>query len=182
MVLTQEVKDLIIKEFEEFRDSMYAGKTKEERQELGQFFTPPDLSIQMIERFKWDTLEGKKILDPTSGSGNLLAACLIAGADSDKVFGNEYDKKMLDVCRERLHKICKQLRKPDIQDWQVHQGNALIPDCLTEFGETYDKVILPELLNKRKAKTKEFRWIDYPELYVKPTIKSQPKKHISEIF
>ena len=137
MTLTQEIKDLIIKEFEEFRDRMYAGKTKEERQELGQFFTPPDISIKMIERFNCDSLAGQTVLDPTCGSGNLLAACLLAGADSDKVFGNEYDKKMLDVCRKRLNKICRQLGKSDIPYHHLHQGDALEPRCLTVFSSAY---------------------------------------------
>ena len=95
MILSNEVKDLITKEFEEFKAQMYAGKTKEERQKLGQFFTPADISIQMIERFNCDSLAGKKILDPACGSGNLLAACLLAGADPDKVFGNDYDQVMV---------------------------------------------------------------------------------------
>ena len=151
MLLTQEVKDLIIKEFEEFRDQMYAGKNKEERQELGQFFTPPEISIQMIERFEWDTLAGKKILDPTSGSGNLLAACLLAGADSDKLYGNEYDKKMLDVCRKRLNRICKQLGKPGIPYHHLHQGDALEPRCLTVFSSAYKWKLPEEMTHDEKV-------------------------------
>ena len=40
-----------------------------------------------------------------------------------------------------------------IQDWQIHQGNALIPDCLTEFGPEYDNTILKELLKRRNRKS-----------------------------
>jgi SAM-dependent methyltransferase len=137
MTLTQEVKDLIIKEFEEFKAEMYAGKTKEERSELGQFFTPPEISIRMIERFNCDSLAGKTILDPACGSGNLLAACLIAGADPDKVFGNELDKTMLDTCRKRLNGICRQLGKPDIPYHHLHRGDATDPRCLTTFSSAY---------------------------------------------
>lgn len=137
MRLTQETKDLIIKEFEEFKAQMYAGKTKEERQALGQFFTPADISIKMIERFNCDSLAGQKILDPTCGSGNLLAACLIAGADSDKVFGNELDKTMLATCRRRLNKICKQLGKPEIPFHHLHQGDATDKRALTIFSSAY---------------------------------------------
>jgi predicted RNA methylase len=132
MILTQEVKDLITKEFEEFRAQMYAGKTKEERQALGQFFTPADVSIKMIERFNCDSLAGQTILDPTCGSGNLLAACLIAGADPDKVFGNEYDQVMVEECRNRLQRI-----NPKVRDWQIHRGDATQARCLTEFGPDY---------------------------------------------
>lgn len=122
MTLTQEVKDRIIKEFENFKAEMYAGKTKEERSELGQFFTPPEISIRMIERFNCDSLAGQTILDPACGSGNLLAACLIAGADPDKVFGNDYDYVMVKACRSRLQKI-----NSKVQGWQIHKGDATNP-------------------------------------------------------
>jgi type I restriction-modification system DNA methylase subunit len=138
MTLSNETKDLITKEFEEFKAQMYAGRTQEERDKLGQFFTPAALSIQMIERFEVDSLTGQKILDPTCGSGNLLAACLIAGADSDKVFGNELDKTMLNACRRRLNKICRELGKPEIPYHHLHQGDATDPRCLTVFSSAYD--------------------------------------------
>ena len=161
MKLSKETKQLIRKEYEEFKESMYAGKSLEERQELDQFFTPPEISITLIEELS--DLSGN-VLDPTSGSGNLLAAALIAGADSDKVFGNEYDATMVKLCRERLNKVCDLLGKPHIQDWQIHQGNALIPDCLTEFGPEYDNTILKELLKRRNGL--KGGWLANPEHYV----------------
>ena len=161
MKLSKEVKALIRKEYEEFKESMYAKKSLEERQELDQFFTPPEISIKLIEELS--DLSGN-VLDPTSGSGNLLAAALIAGADSDKVFGNEYDATMVKLCRERLNKVCDILGKPHIQDWQIHQGNALIPDCLTEFGPEYDNTILKELLKRRNGL--KGGWLANPEHYV----------------
>ena len=136
MRLTQEVKDLITKEFEDFKAQMYAGKTKEERQKLGQFFTPADISIQMIERFNCDSLAGKKILDPACGSGNLLAACLLAGADPDKVFGNDYDQVMVKECRARLQRI-----NHKVKDWQIHHGDATDPRCLTDFSPEYQYLV-----------------------------------------
>ena len=144
MRLSKEVKALIIKEYEEFKESMYADKSLEERQELDQFFTPPEVSIKLIEELS--DLSGN-VLDPTSGSGNLLAAALIAGADSDKIFGNEYDATMVKLCRERLNKVCDMLGKPYIQDWQIHQGNALQARCLIEFGEEYDTNYNPEYID-----------------------------------
>lgn len=131
MILTQEVKDLITNEFEEFKAKMYAGKSKEERSKLGQFFTPPDISIKMIERFNCDSLAGQTILDPACGSGNLLAACLIAGADPDKVFGNDYDQVMVTECRNRLQRINRK-----VKDWQIHRGDAIDPKSL-EFSPDY---------------------------------------------
>lgn len=134
MILTQEVKDLIVREFEAFRDKMYAGKTKEERSELGQVFTPPEVSIQMIEQFNCESLAGQTILDPACGSGNLLAACLLAGADPDKVFGNDYDPIMVEECRIRLQKI-----NPKVQAWQIHRGDATNSRSL-EFSPDYTYV------------------------------------------
>ena len=137
MKLSKETKQLIRKEYEEFKESMYAGKSLEERQELDQFFTPPEISIRLIEELS--DLSGN-VLDPTSGSGNLLAAALIAGADVDKVFGNEYDETMVKLCRERLNKVCDLLNKPHIKDWQIHQGNALHRFAITYFGEDYEEM------------------------------------------
>jgi type I restriction-modification system DNA methylase subunit len=93
MKLSNETKQLIREEYEEFKESMYAGKSLKERQTLDQFFTPPEISIRLIEDLS--DLSGN-ILDPACGSGNLLAAALIAGADSDKVFGNDYDQVMVE--------------------------------------------------------------------------------------
>lgn len=137
MKLSNETKQLIKKEYEEFKESMYAGKSLKERQELDQFFTPPEISIRLIEELS--DLSGN-VLDPTSGSGNLLAAALIAGADVDKVFGNEYDETMVKLCRERLNKVCDLLDKPHIKDWQIHQGNALHRFAITYFGEDYEEM------------------------------------------
>ena len=147
MKLSEEIKLEIKKEFEEFKHKMYDGKTLEERKKLDQFFTPPEVSIKLIEELS--DLSGN-VLDPTSGSGNLLAAALIAGADSDKVFGNEYDATMVKLCRERLNKVCDILGKPHIQDWQIHQGNALQARCLIEFGEEYDTNYNPEYIDDLK--------------------------------
>lgn len=141
MVLTQEVKDRIREEFEDFKTKMYAGKTKEERRKLGQFFTPPDISIQMIERFEVESLSGQRILDPACGSGNLLAACLLAGADSDKVFGNDYDKLMVQACRERLDNLCTKYNLPKIRPWQIHQGDGTQADSYRFSKETSDRWI-----------------------------------------
>ena len=129
----------------------------EERQELDQFFTPPEISIKLIEELS--DLSGN-VLDPTSGSGNLLAAALIAGADSQRVFGNEYDAAMVKLCRERIKTIPDRLEAVDkdfadelreklrsFNDWQIHQGNALQARCLIEFGEEYDNNYNPDYID-----------------------------------
>ena len=139
MKLSEEVKNKIIEilDSQEFKSNLYEGLTEEKRKELGQFYTPGKLCIQMIEKFDCDSLSNKNILDPTCGSGNLLIACLIAGADSDKLFGNEYDSVAVDLCRKRLNRCCDILNKPHIKNYQIHQGNALGKLCLTEFSEEY---------------------------------------------
>ena len=139
MKLSEEVKNKIIEilDSQEFKSSLYEGLTEEKRKKLNQFYTPGKLCIQMIEKFDCDSLSNKNILDPTCGSGNLLIACLIAGADSDKLFGNEYDSIAVDLCRKRLNRCCDILNKPHIKDYQIHQGNALGKWCLTDFSEEY---------------------------------------------
>ena len=139
MKLSEEVKNKIIEilDSQEFKSNLYEGLSEEKRKELGQFYTPGKLCIQMIEKFDCDSLSNKNILDPTCGSGNLLIACLIAGADSDKLFGNEYDNVAMNLCRKRLNRCCDILNKPHIKDYQIHQGNALGKWCLTDFSEEY---------------------------------------------
>lgn len=157
MKLSKEVKVLIRKEYEEFKESMYANKSLEERQELDQFFTPPEVSIKLIEELS--DLSGN-VLDPTSGSGNLLAAALIAGADSQRIFGNDYDAAMVKLCRERIRTIPDRLEEIDkefanslrvklkeFNDRQIHQGNALQARCLIEFGKEYDTNYNPEYID-----------------------------------
>ena len=152
MRLTDKQKDQIISilDSNEFKNNLYEGLVEEERSAKGQFYTPGKICIKMIEKFKWDTLSGKNILDPTVGSGNLLIACLIAGADSDRIFGNEYDADIIPTCRNRINKACDILGKPHIKDWQIHQGNALQARCLIEFGEEYDTNYNPEYIDDLK--------------------------------
>ena len=139
MKLSEEAKNKIIEilDSQELKSNLYEGLSEEKRKKLNQFYTPGRLCIQMIEKFDCDSLSNKNILDPTCGSGNLLIACLIAGADSDKLFGNEYDSIAVDLCRKRLNRCCDILNKPHIKDYQIHQGNALGKWCLTDFSEEY---------------------------------------------
>ena len=134
MYLTEEQKSAIRLEFTSFVDGMYAGKSKEERQRLDQFFTPAELTIQLLEALDctYEEFLDSDIVDPTSGSVNLLAAALLIGANPNRVFGNEYDPVMVDLCRQRLKTI-----DPKFNDWQVHRGDATISFCLQYFGDDY---------------------------------------------
>ena len=158
----QKIVDIL--DSKEFMSDLYEGLDKKTRDELGQFYTPAKICIQMIEMFKAMEFSGKNILDPCCGSGNLLIAMLAAGADSDKIYGNDYDERAVKLCRNRINKACDILGKPHIKDWQIHQGNALIPDCLTEFAPGYDNTILKELLKRRNGL--KGGWLANPERYV----------------
>lgn len=157
----QKIVDIL--DSKEFMSDLYEGLDKKTRDELGQFYTPAKICIQMIEMFKATDFSGKNILDPCCGSGNLLIAMLAAGADSDRIYGNDYDERVVKLCRKRINRACDILGKPHIRDWQIHQGNALIPDCLTEFGPEYDNTILKELLKRRNGL--KGGWLANPERY-----------------
>lgn len=126
MKLTDEQKNSIREEYEIWRKGQYAGKSKEERQKMGQFYTPPELTIMMIEKF--DDVEGT-VLDPTCGCGGLLAGMILAGADPKKVYGIELDPKILVLAQDRLGKL-------GVPKENIHWGNALNDDCY-EFEEGY---------------------------------------------
>ena len=103
MKLTKKQKNAIETEFKQWTETQYAGKDKKERQKLGQFFTPPALTIKMLEKF--DSFEGKDILDPALGAGGLIAAAIIAGADPKRCYGIELDEEVLCIARMRLAKL-----------------------------------------------------------------------------
>ena len=115
MQLSDDIKAKIQAEYDSWRDKLWAGKTKEERQKLGQFATPPQLTIKMLEKF--DSLDGN-VLDPCLGAGNLIAAAIIAGADPNRIYGIELDLAILKVCRRRLLKY-------GVPPWHLKEGNAL---------------------------------------------------------
>lgn len=121
MTISEETKQKIKDEYNSFKDIQYAGKTLEERRELDAFFTPPELTIKMIEKF--ESIENKTILDPTCGTGNLLAACIIAGANPEMIYGNEFDPSFVKLCQERLGKL-------GVPYYHIHQGDALKKECL----------------------------------------------------
>ena len=123
MKLSEEIKNKIQEEYDAWANVQYAGKDKKERQKLGQFFTPPQLTIRMLEKF--ENLEGN-VLDPCLGAGGLIAAAVIAGADPSKCYGIELDQSILEVAKKRLAKL-------GVPEKNLIQGNALDPKSY-EFG------------------------------------------------
>lgn len=132
MKLTQETKQKIVDEYNDWFENQYGDKSLEERKELGAFFTPPDLTIQMIEKFDCNSLENKTILDPTLGAGGLIAGCIIAGADPKLCYGNELDNDILNVARKRLGKL-------GVPANNLHQGDATENRCISKssFNSNY---------------------------------------------
>ena len=141
----QKIVDIL--DSKEFMSDLYEGLDKKTRDELGQFYTPAKICIKMIEMFKATEFSEKNILDPCCGSGNLLIAMLAADADSDKIYGNDYDERAVKLCKNRINRACDILGKPHIQDWQIHQGNALQARCLIEFSKEYDNNYNPEYID-----------------------------------
>ena len=157
MKLSEEIKNKIAEEYETWFNNQYGNSTQEERKELGAFYTPAEITIQMIE--KLDTLDGK-ILDRCCGSGNLLAGCIIAGANPNNVYGNEYDERFVKLAQQRLNKF-------GVPEYHIHQGNALNPKALSNFSKNY-KPVMNEPKKKTEAEKKAERmWsklgIDIPD-------------------
>ena len=115
MTLTNEQVENIKSEFNQWKDKMYANKTLSERQDFGMFFTPPELTIKMLEKFQ--DLKGS-VLDPTCGAGNLLAAAIMAGADPKLVYGIELDPEIHKIAVESLGKL-------GVPEKNIICGNAL---------------------------------------------------------
>ena len=70
-----------------------------ERQKKGQFFTPAELIIKMIEKFT--SLEGC-FIDPCAGSGNLLVGLIAAGVSPENIYYNEFDENEYAAGKKRL--------------------------------------------------------------------------------
>ena len=117
MKLSEETKNRIQAEYDAWKEIQYTGKDKKERQKLCQFFTPPQLTIRMLEKF--ESLDGT-VLDPCLGAGGLIAAAVIAGADPLKCYGIELDPSVLELAKRRLAKL-------GVPEQNLRQGDALDP-------------------------------------------------------
>ena len=130
MKLSDDIKAKIQAEYDTWQAGQYAGKSKEERQALGQFFTPPPLSIKMLEKF--DSVVRKSMLDPTLGAGGLIAAAVIAGADPRKCYGIELDPDILKIAKQRLVKL-------GVPPHHLVQGDALDPASYDSIEDDSDE-------------------------------------------
>ena len=118
----------IEEEYNSFVEEQYAGKSLEERQKLGQFFTPPELTLKMLE--KLDIKKNDTLLDPCLGAGGLLAAAIIMKkVKPENCYGIELDADILKIAQKRLSKLGVPLAN-------LHHGNALNSRCY-EFKDGY---------------------------------------------
>ena len=131
MKLTKKQKNAIETEYKQWTETQYAGKDKTARAKLGQFFTPPPLSIKMLEKF--DSVKDKDILDPTCGAGGLLAACILAGADPAKCYGIELDPEVLEIAKRRLGNL-------GVPSGNLILGDALDPKSYEKLGRSINEV------------------------------------------
>ena len=131
MKLTKKQKNAIKSEFKQWTETQYAGKDKKERQKLGQFFTPPALTVKMIEKF--NSVKDKNILDPTLGAGGLIAACILAGADPKRCYGIEIDPEVLEIAKRRLGKL-------GVPSCNLILGDALDPKSYKKLGRSTNEV------------------------------------------
>lgn len=152
---TKTIAEEIVKESIDTYNSLGEG-IDENIDELGQFYTPPEIVVKMLAKYtcSYEEFCNSSILDPTCGNGNLLAGALILGLAGNKnysenVFGNELDEEPLKICRERLKRICvdfcaNQIKKigtvvwdwDEFWNWHLHQGDALKTECICD--ESFD--------------------------------------------
>lgn len=149
MKISEEAKKIIVNEFEEFKKKQYNGKTVSERKELNQFFTPPELSFQLIEEF--ENLKGV-FFDPTCGSSNLLMAVAIVKkidlGEKDEniameIFGYDIDERMINLSKQRFENYFG----------YSFENNFVICDYTTiKTTKTFDKGIANPPFNKNGSR------------------------------
>lgn len=125
MKLSEKNKHDIDTEFNNWVEQQYAKRTFGDRQKISQFFTPPEITFTLLEKF--ESVEDKDILDPASGCGGLLAACVIAGADPKRVYGVEIDPDIVKISKARLAAL-------GVPPENIQLANALSPSSY-DFSE-----------------------------------------------
>ena len=131
MKLNDDIKQKIQAEYDAWQSKQYAGKDKKARQAKAQYFTPPALTIKMLEKF--DSVKDKDILDPTVGAGGLLAASILAGADPKRCYGIELDPEVLEIAKKRLGSL-------GVPSSNLILGDALDPESYEKLGRSTNEI------------------------------------------
>lgn len=138
----------IEEEYNAFVDQQYAGKSLTERQALGAFFTPPELTKQMLDKLG-DLKEDETLLDPCLGAGGLLAAAIVTGkVKPENCYGIEIDEDILKIAKKRLGLL-------GVPEKNLHHGSALNKDCYVfDNGEEYSYDVDTDTVTFGKPRSK----------------------------
>jgi type I restriction-modification system DNA methylase subunit len=72
--LNESLKEVLLATENELQKWNYTFNNIAKKRALSQFYTPPELSINMADELFRNITSIKPLLDPTCGDGNLLAA------------------------------------------------------------------------------------------------------------
>lgn len=146
--LTDEEIEKIKNEYLEWEDVQYANKDLSSRQEISAFFTPPELTKQMLDKLG-DFKEDETLLDPCLGAGGLLAAAIVTGkVKPENCYGIEIDEDILKIAKKRLGLL-------GVPEKNLHHGSALNKDCYVfDNGEEYSYDVDTDTVTFGKPRSK----------------------------
>jgi hypothetical protein len=108
------------------------GSQRERRKRLGQYFT--GLRVARLLAALSGAASARSIVDPMAGSGDMLLACVEAGAADAELGGVDVDSAALELCDARLQAAGR--------SGSLHAGNAFEPAAVRRLPRTaWDLVI-----------------------------------------
>lgn len=152
MKISEIAKQKIFDEFKTFEQKQYNGKSKKERKLLNQFFTPPELSIKIIENLS--NINGR-LIDPCCGAGNILmAAAIVKFYDLNEnplnVYGYDIDHFMISLIVERFNDYFK----------NDFSKNFCVKDATQKWENKFDVCLTNPPFNKNGANLLELAIIE----------------------
>lgn len=114
-----------------------------------QKFTPPDMVESMLDLANYkNVLAGKKVLENSFGSGNIMIAIVkryiedsisagispeaISGGLKNDIYGVELDKDLFDTCIHNLNLMIKAYGIPEVE-WSLYNEDTLFWQCPITF-------------------------------------------------
>lgn len=155
-IITDDIKKKIIDE----HDNRPSVKSTKRIKEQGEVFTPPKLVIEILEQLPKEVWEdGKTYLDPTSGSGNFLAAVLIIKKELghkyllSTIYGVDYMKDNVIECKQRLISIVGDSEENRaIVDHNIRHENGITYDYTFKTQEEELAFFAEKLIKGQKVK------------------------------